>query len=82
MGPYSPPVKPPIPYIQVVSEEDPPRRVYFDPVSGGLSVNRVTGRDAGLYTCVARSVAGVAETSVPVFVQDDMSESTVRPVLC
>ncbi len=53
--------------VQVVSE-GPQGRVFVDPISGGLSITTLTFRDSGVYTCVARSNAGVSETSALVSV--------------
>ena len=58
----------------MVSEDDPPRRVFIDPLTNSLSVVQVTRDDGGTYSCVARNIAGTAEFTVPVFVQDIMSK--------
>lgn len=58
----------------MVSEDDPPGRVYINPLTNSLSVIQVTIEDRGTYTCVARNDAGTAEFSVPVFIQDVMSK--------
>ncbi len=60
--------------MQVVSDSDSAARVLVDPVTGVLSVNRVTLRDSGVYTCVARSNAGTAESAALVTVQDTVSK--------
>lgn len=58
-------------FLQVVTDNE---KVFIDPLTDSLTVNQATREDGGVYSCVARNNAGLAEFSVPVYVQDIMSE--------